>query len=143
MVELKKLELIGQGSSAEVFKLDNKRVLKVPKYQTRFDEIGQQFYIQQQLFNRGIKVPEPLEIITIKDRGLEKRSMTMEFINGKSIPDLGIIKRILAKELYTMELERAFSLGFIPQDHESLQNTIYSQKKGLYLIDFEGWEYRI
>lgn len=141
-MEIKNLELIGQRGSAEVFKLDNRRVLKVPKYLTRFDEIGQQFYIQQQLFNGGIRVPEPLEIIFVKDRGLEKRSMIMEFIEGKSINDLGIIRKIIAKELYRAELEKAVLLGFIPQDSEDLQNAIYSKRNGMYLIDFEGWEYR-
>lgn len=141
-MEIKNLERIGFGAAAEVFKLDNKRVIKVPRYIPKFEGIEQEFYIQQQLFNQGIKVPEPLELLIIHDRGLEKNSMIMEYIDGK-YPTKTIIpieKKVILQKIYEREIRKCQKLGFKTFD-EGLFNSVYSEKRGLFLIDFEGWKY--
>lgn len=133
---------VGIGRSAEVYRISEREVLKLLLIDDE-EKIRNEFAIHQKLFNLGIKVPEPYEITYTGNAQYWRLGIMMEYIEGINPYDVCAQKKERRKilEEYFQEIHKCKTLGFKPHD-EGLFNSLYSRRRGLFLIDFEGWEYR-
>lgn len=127
------------GSQSEVYRHGN-FAIKCPYDKAVESRINHEFEIQSRLFENGVSVPQPYEILTavLSDRTV--RAIKMKFISGKRASKVDWAKareEELVRRFYE-ELNKARNLGFNPQDTD-LANAIYSTDNKLYLIDFEFW----
>lgn len=95
------------------------------------------------LYQNGVSVPEPLELI--KPDNLFKRFFTNGikdyFIIRKEIngEELSYFESRIIHEKYSKELDKSRSLGLTPVDYGP-NNAIFNNKEQkIYLIDFEAW----
>ncbi|VVB79330.1 Uncharacterised protein [uncultured archaeon] len=158
-ITLSKGDYHDEGAYAEVFKV-GKIAIKCP-FRTEAD-VAEEFEIQQGLFQEGIKVPEPYEIVEARLPKRTVQAIAMELIPGanardlisrklpfqelisreviSSLDELALINPSLIKSLYRTEISKAFSKGFIsPASETGLYNAVYSLKNELYLVDFTDW----
>lgn len=143
------LPLIAEGHSAEIYKISQDTILKILKGKREMP-LEKEFEIQRQLFHCGIKVPEPFEITQVsyqnrtilgfKMEYIEGKNPVIEYTNGKIIGMAQLETRENARlqKIYEKEIRKCLKFGFGIWD-AGLYNSIYSEKGGLYLIDFDGW----
>lgn len=134
--------LIGFGATAEVYQIAEVEVIKIPRFETREGWWDMEFLIQQKLFNLEIKVPEPFEIVKTELRGEKRWGIRMEYIVSKypTKTTIPYEENVKLQRMYEREIKKCHKLGFQTAD-EGLFNSIYSEKRGLFLIDFEGWKF--
>jgi RIO-like serine/threonine protein kinase len=137
-------EQYSRGHHGEILKNGNK-IMKIPHKpfcsilekmaKTRMEN---EFFIQQRLFEYGIKVARPYELTEILVGEYVLKAIIMEFIDGWPAIDLPFKKRIQIIKIHDREIKKCEQFGFEPSD-ASLNNCIYSENKGLYLVDFANW----
>lgn len=133
--------LNSQGKNSVAYKLDGGLFGKV---QLPWSDhcIFNEAKIQLLAFKGGIQVSKPYGVFSALNRTHLERTplFVMDYLEG--IP-LNLIKnpneRIFARQLYSIELDKARQLGFIPQDCIE-ENAIWnSEKEMVHPVDLASW----
>ncbi len=110
-------------------------------------KLHDEYVLQKQAYDLGLSVPKPEGIFEVKTSSnpLLKPGFVMEYIEGPVLAKLldEGKKDISANVIKLMfdELDKAFRLGFIPEDY-NYSNVIWCPKKDkVYLIDLEQWRF--
>ncbi len=109
-------------------------------------ELEYEFEINEGLYLRNLRVPEPIGVERIKV--FEKQSypaLIMQYLPYPSGADLGYHEFEKARKLALKEIERAMDRGFVPGgDALNPNNIMYDRRnKQVYLIDFGLWEFEL
>jgi hypothetical protein len=127
---------------SKLYRFEDK-IIKIPKL-SYCGDIEEEFEMHKQLFNEGIRVAKPYDLVellnTVNDVRLRQKSigLLMQFIPGPLIQDLPYELRVKAAKEYEKELKKCEKLGFEIFD-PGYHNGIYNPKNGVYLTDFERW----
>lgn len=137
-------ESYSRGWHAEILKKEDK-VIKVPHkpfcsilQKLAQERINNEFLIHERLFSQGIKVAKPYDLVEVRLGRYKVGAIIMEFIEGISPLNLPFTKRMEIVKYHSAEIKKCEQLGFEPND-ASLNNCIYSETNGIYLIDFANW----
>ena len=141
IIDLSNCVCHGDGCGARLYRFEDK-IIKVPKF-AYAGHLTDEFKIQKQLFDEGIRVAKPYDLVEVLNNFpdfelKQNRGILMEFIDGPTLYDLNEELRDFACRIYEDELSKCAGLGFKTIDTGS-HNAIYHPENGVYLIDFELW----
>lgn len=146
-VNLHEWERYRFGYHGRIFKKEDKIIKTIHKSMYPFVEklreraLSREFEIQRQLFEQEIRVPEPYELVETIFEERKNKGILMKFIPGKIGLHFPWHEQMAIARIQRLEIDKCRQMGFKPFD-ESLYNCIYSEEKGLYLVDFAEWRYK-
>lgn len=83
MIELKNLKLLAQGGQAEIYELDEDKVIRVLRNINDEEYLKMEMSVMKTLSERGKAVPKVYEYLKIQERP----SIIMEKLNGDTMLD--------------------------------------------------------
>ena len=135
---------INYGVHGEIYALSRRHIAKVYRDPAKLERERE---VSGILYSEGISVPKPEGVFRVRINPFRTtEAFVMEYVHGiigEKIADKRRYKSIRPRveQLMRSEVEKCEDLGFICQDADRLDNSIYKPKEdSIVLVDFCNWE---
>ena len=147
IVNLDKLKYVGDGRDGIIF-YKRREIIKVPscywgdpvEHKKEYGEssLKNEYDVHLDLYNKGIKVPKPYDLVNISWHSKKGIGLMMERIYGINLENLLFFKKFFHQKMI-QEVKKAKDLGFKLNDRRDI-NTLINFKGEIFLIDFNDCE---